>query len=255
MLRFRTIQETVKFLKLLIYGKSGAGKTNFALSAVLCPEMCPVLVLEAEGGLKTVAKGIFADGKKIKFASDKVKVIRIKKWSKFNEVYDYLRDKKNPYKTVVLDSITEYQDLNLKHLIRVSRKTKPDKDEDVADLRDYGKSTIQIKKLVRYFRDLDMNVIFVALSKTTTDESTGIPSQDICLTRRLSEEVPALLDKVGFLRVTKDGVRRLVFRESEKYMAKDRGGELGDYIDNPTVQKILSLMSGETQPIKVEKRR
>ncbi len=46
--------ERAKYLKLLVYGQPGSGKTYLAGTATKVPELSPVLFIDVEGGTKTL---------------------------------------------------------------------------------------------------------------------------------------------------------------------------------------------------------
>src|SRR5690606_7158987 len=75
-----------RFLKILLYGYPGIGKTVLAATANDDPRMSPALLVDFEGGTLSIA--------------DKdVDVVRVTAFKQFNEVYDFLRSGQHPYKT------------------------------------------------------------------------------------------------------------------------------------------------------------
>jgi hypothetical protein len=85
------------YINMLVYGESGAGKTRLAGSACAVPEMSPVLLIDFEGGTLSLASD-YSD----------VQVIRVTSWGAVDRLYGALYDK-NPYKTIVMDSLSEIQ--------------------------------------------------------------------------------------------------------------------------------------------------
>src|SRR5271154_2411188 len=108
------------FLNILIYGDAGAGKTRLSGSSILVPEMCPVLLWDFEGGTRSLADDYSA-----------VDVVRVPSWKKVDDLYGKLFDK-NPYKTLVCDSLTETQKFSMSEIMRDVVKTHPERDPDVA---------------------------------------------------------------------------------------------------------------------------
>ena len=88
------------FIKVVIYGKQGAGKTTIASTF---PKPLILLDVKENGwiGIKDV-KGIDPVG--------------IKTWKEFEEAYWYLQENPDGYKTVVIDTASALQDLVLKYI-------------------------------------------------------------------------------------------------------------------------------------------
>jgi len=122
-----------------------------------------------------------------------------------------------------------------------------------ATLPDYGSNTNQMRKLVRAFRDLPMNVIFTALEKEVKDDTTGELYTRPALTDKLSEDVYSYVDIVGYYytRQNKDDEskldRILQVQPFKNRTAKDRSGRLGNGVMNPTFKRIMSLITGTEQ--------
>jgi len=122
-----------------------------------------------------------------------------------------------------------------------------------ATLPDYGSNTNQMRKVVRAFRDLPMNVIFTALAKETKDDLTGELYTRPALTDKLSEDVYSYVDIVGYYYVkqNKDDEtkldRILQVQPFKNRTAKDRSGRLGNGVLNPTFKRIMALITGAEQ--------
>ena len=120
-----------------------------------------------------------------------------------------------------------------------------------ATLPDYGSNTNQMRKVVRAFRDLPMNVIFTALEKEVKDDLTGEMYTRPALTDKLSEDVCSYVDIVGYyyVRQNKDDDtkldRILQVQPFKNKTAKDRSGRLGNGIMNPTFKRIMGLITGQ----------
>ena len=170
--------------------------------------------------------------------------LRIYSWSDFQSVLTIL-SQKNPYKFVAIDSLSEINYLCLAAAVEFAVNRGKRHDPEVPEIADYMRNTVRIRKLVRYFRDLEAHVIFSANS--TINNGVSMPS----LTGKLSGDVMALVDVVGYLGVDlKPGQedepanRFLLVSPTPTYSAKDRseGGKLGTGIVNPTMKIILDLL-------------
>lgn len=224
------------FLKMLVYGFPGAGKTFLAGTAVDCADTAPALLLDIEAGTLTVA------GKPID-------VYRVKTVTDLNEIYEFLRTEDHQYKFVVIDSLTELQKIGMAQIMADARIKDPSKDPDTPTLKEWHKSTEQIRRIVRAFRDLPVHVMFTTHAQEVKDESDGSITLKPSLSGKLAEEVAGFLDVVGYLNVSdKEGVikRQIVFSPTRKVaIAKDRSGRLPRVLEEPTIEKIFKIVTGK----------
>jgi hypothetical protein len=129
-----------------------------------------------------------------------------------------------------------------------------ERDPDLPGIGEYGKSTNQMRALVRCFRDLPMNVIFTCLSTRDQDKKGNWLTRP-SLTAKLSSEIAGFMDVVLYMYVLeKDGeqLRLLQSVKTEGVIAKDRTDKLPDVIgaeDLPTVQLLHNTMFGEAPAI------
>jgi phage nucleotide-binding protein len=228
----------IGWFNLLIYGDYGAGKTYFASTAQDHPSTTPVLFLDIEGGTATIRK------------RPEIEVVQVRSINQLVSIYDELEaDQGKTYRTVIIDSVSELQKLDLADIMREVVREHSDRDVDVPAQREYGKSTAHMRKIVRAFRDLPCNTIFTSLAKRDQDESTGKVTYVPNLTGKLAAEVPAFLDTVGYLYtvVEKDRIeRRLVIGNHPKYRGKDRlqlEDQFGPIIENPNVPMIWNALA------------
>lgn len=96
-------------LSLLIYGPSGSGKTTFGLSGP-----APTLVLDAEQASKFIPRNekVLWDPltNPVPPAYDgtwKYCVVQVDRWEIAQKVLAYIKNRNHPFKTVLLDSVTE----------------------------------------------------------------------------------------------------------------------------------------------------
>jgi hypothetical protein len=245
------VAERIHFIKAMIYAMNGVGKTRLAASASLVPEMCPVLMLDVEGGTKSI-RNIYpeVDVVRIKDVYDDKGKLLTSAWAKLGEVYEDLK-KGGKYKTIIVDSLTEIQQLSMVNVLRNEFAKNSERDPELPQLRDYGKVNIQIRKFVRAMRDLDAHVIFTALEQQAKDDRTGKMYIRPSLPGKLADEVPAFLDEVFYMKVdwetdkqTKERtpVRYLLAQPDGTHVAKDRSDALPLYLTNPTMADIAAFV-------------
>ena len=222
----------MQHLKILVYGYPGVGKTVFAATANDDKRTSPALLIDLEGGTLSIA-------------DKNIDVVRVTEFKQLSEVYQYLRNGSH-YKTVIIDSLTEVQKLNMYEILQQAVAANPARDPDIPRIDEWGKSVEQMRRLVRYFRDLPMHVIITALAQEVRDERDGNITVKPALPGRLSDEVSGFLDIVGYLGVLEKAVgeehrviRQMLTRPMGKFIAKDRSGKLDQFIEEPTVAKLL----------------
>jgi phage nucleotide-binding protein len=242
-------------INMLVYGRSSIGKTTLAGSADAVPEMRNVLYIDAEAGTLSLRKTHYD-----------VDVIRITNWNELGDIYEALNAGSHNYQTVVLDSLTELQDMCMREIMR-QMKLDPDnieRDPDVPGMYEWNKSEKQIKRLIRAYRDLPMNVIFTALMKEDKDPKTGTLMKLPDLPGKLAHRVAALFDIVLYYTIvprrsddddeTEIGQMRVVATQAgTNTVAKNRGSddlpellEIPDPKDKPAMAVIFPLIVGST---------
>jgi len=202
------------FLKMVIYGASGTGKTVFGSTA---PK--PIF-LDAEAGLLSIAE-------------KKIDSIKIEKFSDIQDAFMFLKAGGHGYETVIIDSLTEIQKKSMDTILEKDSKVKDDKPQ----IHHWGMNIEQIMRLCRNFRDLPMNVIFIALEAQEKNEETGIITKTLALQgKSLPQQIMGFVDLVGYIEAREVGkkdnslekeiVRAIRFQPSLSVNAKDRSGKL-----------------------------
>ena len=232
-LKVKPVEDSVEYINVLVYGDPGVGKTVFSGTASLVKEMSPVLCIDIEGGLLSVAaQGYDVD------------VVRVKTWQQMQDVYDELR-RGSDYKTVVLDSLTEIQKFSMNQIMEQVLKADPSRDPDVPGMREWGKNIEQIRRMTRAFRDLQMNTIITALAKSDKDPRTGLIKTKPSLSGKLADEVAGFFDEVFYMytKVIDGEIKRLLLTtKTDTQEAKDRSGRMPAIVDNPQMPVIYDYM-------------
>ena len=217
----------INSLKIAVYGRSGVGKTTLA-STTGCPEK--TLVLSAESGLLPL-RGLNIAYKTIERLED------------LFEVGKFLKESKHSFEWVILDSISEIAEVCLS----MKKETVKSKAGKADTLRAYGETNELMMRVMKAFRDLPMNVVFIAQQDRNIDEEGRMYYGASMPGKRLSQSIPYLMDEVFALRVTKDEegkvTRFFQTGPDASYDAKDRSGSLDQY-EPANLKQVLSKISG-----------
>lgn len=235
-------------LNLMVYGIAGTGKTTLAAQAQDHPDLAPVLFADLEGGTLSIQSRRDIDS------------VRITTTDELDELFWDLSLKRNGfgiYKTVVIDSGTNLANRALVEWIgrnqeRAQKKNKR-KGETLDDvqLEDYGKMTAQVRRLLSWYRDLDINLIVTALARfdfaQDADQRTASPIAVYPdFTQKLGSSLVGLMDHAWYIYANEDGSRSMLTSERGVYRAKTRGEyfapALGHIVDDPYLPGIYDLL-------------
>lgn len=151
--RIKPIQDVETGYSLLIYGRSGTGKTRVAVSF---PK--PLLLIGSEDGTKSVSKEKGVD------------FVRLTESADMPTLIEHAREN---YKTVVLDTATMLQDLILAEIL--GRDQLPtQKSWGMATRDQYGQCGLQTKEHLRSLLNLinlGIHVVIVAQERNFTNET------------------------------------------------------------------------------------
>ncbi len=236
-------------LNAVIYGHSKRGKSWLGDSTP-----APRVVLDAEAGSR------FTPSKKRLWnpqdpppkpdASWETCIVPIREYRDVQSVYAWLNSGKHPFRSCVMDSISEVQQRAADSLVG----TNPMRQQD------WGTLLRMCNDLIRKFRDLVVNpvkpldaVILVAMAKQRPD-GVWVPY----VQGSLATVLPYYSDVVGFLDIVQqeDGqvIRRLYTGPLPQHETGERvGGKLGNYLDIPegdltTVQRMLEMIRNGHDP-------
>ncbi len=229
------------FVKALIFGPHGNGKTRFLGTADDDERTAPMLLLNFEGGTRTLA-GRDTD------------IVDIRGWQDYNEAYAYLTSDACTHKSVGLDSISETQVSGLLSILdapAISRGGRPS--PDTLEQADWGAILVQMRRLVRHYKFLPMHVFMTALATDGSIPRIGtvrLPS----VQGQFVNDLPGIVDVVGYMAVEDveadddhpDGTQRLLLlRNYPKFSVKARvpwDMEVPNDIVDPTVSKLLDAL-------------
>jgi hypothetical protein len=267
-----------RYIKALFYGAPGTGKTTLAGSAVDLEPMRDVLLLQFEGGQE-----VLLDNDRIQ-NPELVDMIRIKRIEQLQKIYEFLLhhcrfrdsgkdadleklqlltfgyanadgspmeklpegDRLRKYHTVVLDSLTEMEAQNLAVALKLDSVGVENAGEvEKAGWDEFRLNNHTVQRIVRAFRDLDMNVILICAQRYDQDEMKRYHYSP-ALTGKLTTQIQGFVDVVGWLVAGQDAegkpMRRLAVQPQigPKADAKSRFAMYTEpHFDNPVMKDLM----------------
>lgn len=164
-------------MKAVLYGPPGSGKTTMGATF---PD---VLILSAESGLLSVR-------------DRDLDVWTISVWEDLEEAFAFLKHGGHKYRSVAIDSLTEAQKKLHEHIVRKFPGKRRDY-EDLMSQSDWGYAIDRMRKMCRAFRDLPLNVVFIALDQTEITEEETITKPALS-GKTLSDELCGWVDAVVY---------------------------------------------------------
>lgn len=237
-----------KYLKILVYGPAGSGKTTLAGSAANLGD--DVLLITAEGG-----DVVFDKNPRITHPEhiDQMRVERIEQMQKVYEwltihcdardagdlerlrklqnlaffgdanitleaakaaAPDFEPERIRKYNTIIVDSLTDIEAQNMNHVLgQQDQGFQVGAEMDVAEFKHFRQNNNTIQALVRAFRNLKVHVIFICGQRYMQDERKQFHYSP-WMTGQLSTQIQSFVDVVGYMVVsnsdpTKPDVRKL----------------------------------------------
>ena len=227
-------------LSMLVHGGPKVGKTRLADTA---PP--PRLFLDAEGGVR------FTPSRKVEWDPERYAppepgdwetcVVYVRSHESVQRVYQWLAAGKHPFRSVVMDSVSEVQ----------QRCVDAIAGHESMQTQQWGELLRKMSSLVRSFRDLTFHptnpleaVILVAMTREVNGRWKPYVQGQLGVT------LPYYYDVVGYMFTQLDETntlrRRLLTQPVGMFEAGDRTGMLPTTIEDPTVPGILDTIYGVT---------
>jgi hypothetical protein len=240
----------LKYAKILVYAPAGHGKTHLLGTAQEDDRTYPMCFIDFEAGTETL------DGLDID-------VFRVRSYQDADEILEYLeygevvtlkgtngktrRIDFSEFRSVGVDSVSEWNRFNQLALLRKEEKQR--KDPDLLEWKDYNRTSVQLRRVLRRLRDLEERHIFLSCHAQSREEPRlgriTLPE----LTGQLAEEIAGLVSVVGYLALSSDEdgetERLLLLNNYPKYRVKARTSwnqVVPDEIFDPDVTEILNTL-------------
>jgi len=246
------IRDKPQFMKALIYGKPGVGKTTLVSQASRIAGMAPVLFMTPDQ----------AEADTLRKEAPQAQVAFIRRFSQFDDIYKAAAKlvgsgQPIPFKTFVIDTGTEAQKLSMNdimaQLVISGRPGGGEVNFDVPAQREWGESISQMRTLVRHFRDLPVNFIMTcheAEAKDPRGQNWVVPD----LPGKLKNQTAGMFSNVFYLaverKVVPEGRSKIVEAErrvlltglTEGFQAKSRTGLFERTVYDPKLEDLYKAI-------------
>lgn len=217
----------------IVYGHKGVGKTSFSATCADVEELAPVLFIATEDGSSVLSRDYGDD--------PNLDVVQVDDWPTAAKLIEAVANHPTKYKTVVVDTISELQEIMKAHTSNNGTKGMEYKDWGfIAD------NTINVVKMLH--RSPHVNVIFTTHAEKVKDEDSGkLLISPYFLGKKSLSEALKPVDEVFYLAVAKgdesEPIRVIQTGQDGKIDASDRSGKLAFQIPNPTMGEIFAQLS------------
>jgi len=233
-----------QFMKVLLYGDSGVGKTRLSATADDCEEMRPVLYCDSDVGIMTISHRTELDYKKLESLDDAFDVLRL------------VRLHPARYRTVILDGLMSLYTRVMADRLRLA-KDKPGHDAYVPVMQDWLHCQFRMRALLSAFRDQPINFVATTCAALErTGEEEGVVTIVPDLPGKLADQVGQMFDIVGYLYVRAVGrkiTRMLQIQPFHRVIAKNRSpysDVMGPIIEEPTMSAMYhAALLGDTAAV------
>lgn len=213
-------------LRALVYAPFGVGKTLFACGAGIHPKMGTALVVNVENGAMSASglEGVVETPALLSTSDVEDVFWRIANGGEDDDGFDW-----SSIKTVIIDSGSALQDINISEVAKANATNR--KDGGDYSQRDWGTSTRQVRALLGRFCALPKNVIITARQREAYRQEADAAKRALTgPVKAMPDFTPALrrmvchtVDHVWALGAADNGQRILLTEPDGPYEAKTRG--------------------------------
>ena len=224
----KSVDDSPAFVKLLLYGPPGVGKTRF------CADSPNPIWIDFERSTETLRWMGRGD----------IKTIRPRDRTDYLELIRSIH--KTDYKTLVIDSVSQQQDVFLaQEMLEIEKKTK--RSRYLPLYQEYRISTEEMKESFRILQELPLNVVIIAHDRAIyKNEDTGelkpikiIPD----MTPRVNDAISRLINVIAYLNVERslkgEINRKLYVNSTGLITAKNRLNIHEEYLLNASWKDLV----------------
>lgn len=185
-----------QYIKLMVYGESGAGKTCLAGTFP-----GPIHICDFDGKVNSLASFLRGSAKAGEISYEPYTPVdtRGSSAANFNNAMSALKKQTPfPFKTLVIDSMTTFSDEGMNYLMAQNPGVKRMATGvvQVPAQQDYGIARIWFKQMIQAILTFPCNIIFTAHINVEKDELTGAIVRSPMLAGKLKQELPIYFEEV-----------------------------------------------------------
>ncbi len=260
------LDELAKYLRVLVYGEPGTGKTWFGASGCLDPETSPTLFVEYRAQIASVRSNpeymkAMTEGRLI--------ILELERYSELDYIITWLTLGRGSVKaldkmmeanghaddvmprTLVIDSLTELQ----RSEVMRRAGNPPNKflsDLQAPQIQDWGTLLNQFTLLAHMFYGLPYHVIFSGLEtvdygKAPIGEQAPVMGYRLAMQGQAKRQFPAYA--MTLMRLERaplnSNVYSIGYTQAIKAKTKEQTGLIPAKIPNPTIPKLAKLLRGK----------
>jgi len=180
-------------------------------------------------------------------------------WAEINDIYWFLQEGDHEFESVAIDTVSNLQNICMDFVMGDEVSRDASRDPDMPSRQAWGKVGKLMRTQIINYRNLPMNVIFVAqLRAKQTGDDEDDDSEILYgpeVSPSIEKTLKAAVGTIGYLtkrevvvrnkktkEARKEVRRRLLLGDSERYISKDRNGVFPDHIDAPDLADMLTAI-------------
>lgn len=235
----KPVEEVSTKINMLLHADSGVGKTVFAGSGV--DHGKHDLIIDLEGGTLSAAR-----------SNSKTNAIRVTDYDQLEQIVTAVEDEPDRFGWVIVDSITEMQDLIWKKILEDAVGRNPSRSKYKRELQEYGEAQARLKDIVTRLNQAGANTLWLARSDSELDEDGNTLKVPAIHGQQggISAWVCAQMDVVAYMKVARvdnKEVRATFFNRKPEFYAKDRLRVFSKPQTNLTLAKLTESINTNTK--------
>lgn len=210
------------YVKLLVYGVSGSGKTCLASSFP-----GPIEYWDFDHKISSAAKfhsgnPALLEGIEVTQFAHLDKTKRIPAWEERSRYVDSFRGKPLPFKTLVLDSLTTFSQMLIDDYIYRSQTGLKRPLPEIPCMQDYQLLDKHLTRIITGCLSLECNVVFIGHLGSEVDEVTKAISKKPLMAGKFADKLPIWFEEVYVSKVDAQGKFKLQTQGDHQHICRSQ---------------------------------